>query len=208
MLGIDEQGREILEYVEGEVPSRSSWRPGEPTPLPAGAQSDEALIGAARLLRGLHDAAHDFVPPAETRWREADPFLREGEIVCHRDAGPHNTVYRDGLPVAFIDWDGAGPDEPEIEAARSAWWFVPLAPPEYCLGMGFVEPPDLARRLRIFSEAYGVDLLPYLGPARELMVARLRYWPTKPAESASFLRAVAADLEWLDANYDALSTAR
>jgi hypothetical protein len=70
--------------------------------------------------------------------------------------------------------------------------------------MGFAEPPDLARRPRLFSEAYGVDLHPHLGSARELMVERLRYWPTTPAEAAAFLRSVAADLDWLAANLDTL----
>jgi aminoglycoside phosphotransferase (APT) family kinase protein len=36
-------------------------------------------------------------------------------LAAHGDLGPHNTVYRDGTPVAFIDWDGARPNEPLIE---------------------------------------------------------------------------------------------
>jgi thiamine kinase-like enzyme len=31
------------------------------------------------------------------------------ETVCHNDLTTWNTVFRAGLPVAFIDWDTAAP---------------------------------------------------------------------------------------------------
>jgi Phosphotransferase enzyme family len=52
--------------------------------------------------------------------RPADPdFL--GAIISHRDTGPWNTVARDGLPVAFIDWVTAGPADLLDEIAATAW---------------------------------------------------------------------------------------
>ena len=29
-------------------------------------------------------------------------------MLCHHDLDPNNTVYRAGVPYAFIDWDIAG----------------------------------------------------------------------------------------------------
>jgi aminoglycoside phosphotransferase (APT) family kinase protein len=84
----------------------------------------------ARLIRSLHNAAVGFVPKAV--WREHAYPLLPGEIVSHGDLGPHNTVYRDGRPVAFIDWDSARPNEALLELGQAAWWFVPLADDTYC----------------------------------------------------------------------------
>jgi Phosphotransferase enzyme family len=109
VLGLDADRREILTFVAGVVPSSSTWTRGRATRLPEPALSDEALVAVARLIRSLHDAAADF-RPSQPVWREHAYPLLPGEIVCHGDLGPHNTVYRDGGPVAFIDWDGARPN--------------------------------------------------------------------------------------------------
>jgi len=54
-LGFDEEGREILTFVEGEV-----WH----DPLPDVVWLDRTLTDAASLLRRLHDATVGFEPPA------------------------------------------------------------------------------------------------------------------------------------------------
>jgi hypothetical protein len=36
------------------------------------------------------------------------------------------------MPLAFIDWDAAGPVRPLDELAAASWTFVPLAPPGSC----------------------------------------------------------------------------
>jgi aminoglycoside phosphotransferase (APT) family kinase protein len=76
-------------------------------------------------LRGLHDAAADFRTDNDC-WRHHDQRPAPGEIVSHGDVAPWNTVYRGGVPVAFIDWDPARPVEPLLELADAAWCFVPL----------------------------------------------------------------------------------
>jgi hypothetical protein len=81
---------------------------------------------------------------------------RAGEIICHGDLGPWNTVYRDGIPVAFIDWDSAQPVNPLADLADAAWNFLPLAPPEQLLEAGFDPLPDLPGRRRLFVDAYGL----------------------------------------------------
>ena len=67
MLGIDEQGREILTFIEGHVPpDLATW-------------SDEQLVRAAELIRRFHDAT-------------AGSALAGGEeVVCHNDLSPCNT---------------------------------------------------------------------------------------------------------------------
>jgi hypothetical protein len=58
-LGIDERGREILSFVEGETMPPDVW----------GFRDDAVLVGVGRLLRRYHDAASGFVPPPEARWQ-------------------------------------------------------------------------------------------------------------------------------------------
>jgi len=63
------------------------------------------------------------------------------------------TVYRHGVPVAFIDWDAAQPVDPLADLAAPAWTFVPLAPPAQLSEAGFDPLPDLPARLRTFLDA-------------------------------------------------------
>src|SRR5947208_2988840 len=74
VLGIDEQGREILEFIAGDVP----WPEGHYAHL----GSDEAMGRAGRLLRRFHDASMSFTPPAGALWR--DPH-REHDSVAFAD---------------------------------------------------------------------------------------------------------------------------
>src|SRR4051794_15995475 len=46
-VGVDDDGRERLEFIDGEVPV---------PPYPAWAQSEESLASIARLLRRFHEA--------------------------------------------------------------------------------------------------------------------------------------------------------
>jgi aminoglycoside phosphotransferase (APT) family kinase protein len=200
VLGLDEQGREVLTFVEGVVPSASSWSRGHAIRLPTGALTDEALTEVARMIRSLHDASAGFVP-VEPVWREHAYPLLPGEIVCHGDLGPHNTVYRDGTPVAFIDWDGARPNEALLELGQAAWWHVPLADDTYCREMGFEAPPDRGRRLRLFADAYGIGNTEFLEAVREAKqreAERPRYWPGMTASIVSeFLAHIVRELDWL-----------
>ena len=102
-----------------------------------------------RLIRKLHTAAVGFRPRI-TSYRFDPRPPGPGEIVSHGDLGPWNTVYRDGIPVAFIDWDAAQPVDPLADLAVAARTFVPLAPPGLLAEAGFDPLPDLAARLRTF----------------------------------------------------------
>ena len=118
-LGFDDSGREVVSWIEGEVLSDPEWEPGLPTPWPAYAQTEEVLVEAGDLIRRLHEAAATFRPPTPIWKQYAWPMLLEGEIVCHGDLGPHNSVYRDGHLVGLIDWDAIRPNGPDIEFANA-----------------------------------------------------------------------------------------
>jgi phosphotransferase family enzyme len=147
VLGLDDAGREILTYVTGET--------AEPQPWPAWTRSDVALAQIGGLLRRLHETVGSFCPPSAAVWRFTERGLAPGEIVCHNDAGPYNVVWRDGRIVALIDWDVAGPGPPLDDLAFAAWQWIPLHDPSI-LDPGWEQPPDVARRMRILSDAYGL----------------------------------------------------
>lgn len=143
VLGIDEKGREVLTYLPSDA--TPSW-------------SDEALIATARLVRRLHEALADFVPPPGAVWRLPPSDRRPpGGRIGHNDLCPVNTVYANGLPYGFIDWDLAGPACELDDVAYAAYSFVSLRPDPFWPRPGCPAPPDRPARLRLFSDAYGVD---------------------------------------------------
>jgi hypothetical protein len=154
LLGV-EGDREVLTFIDGDVANDRRWQPGRGHRLPPYARTDRAVCGAGRLIRELHAAAAGF-QPLITSYRFDPRPPRPGEIVSHGDLGPWNTVYRDGIPVAFIDWDAAQPAEPVADLATAAQAFVPLAPPGLLAEAGFDPLPDLAARLRTFLDGYGL----------------------------------------------------
>src|SRR5438045_8964657 len=82
-------------------------------PLPPQAAGDDVLVALARLIRALHEASAGWVPPPGAVWggtpATTGPVTERPELVSHRDYYPGNVVFRDGLPVALIDFDLAMP---------------------------------------------------------------------------------------------------
>jgi RimJ/RimL family protein N-acetyltransferase len=126
-LGTDDRGRDVLSFVDGEVP----WRPGQEI------RTERSLVEVARLVRRFHDLT-------------AGTDLADGhEVVCHNDLSPKNTVYRDSLPVAFVDWDIAAPGERIHDVAHVCW--------QYCgLGPDVRDAAEAARLVRVIADAYGL----------------------------------------------------
>src|SRR2546430_17506725 len=54
--GVDDSGRQVLTYVDGELVHPYAWSSG-------------AVAEVARVLRELHDATLSFVPPDGATWR-------------------------------------------------------------------------------------------------------------------------------------------
>ncbi len=109
VLGIDEQGREVLTYLPGEVPRRASPE----------VVTNRALVELGRLLRRYHEAVSGFALPPGVEWYHKSDVV-PGSVVCHNDLSPRNTVFRDGQPVAFLDWDFASPAPPAWDLAHAA----------------------------------------------------------------------------------------
>ena len=143
-LGIDDQGREMLSYVEGE--------PGV-APVPAG---DDAVFSIGALLRRMHDAQDGFARPPDAVWQTMVGAPRDGEIICHNDLFWPNLIFRSGKVVALIDWDLASPAPRLHDVASAARFWVPLRPDEHAEAWGL---PTERRRERLLAlcEGYGLE---------------------------------------------------
>lgn len=148
-LGFDEQGRQMLTYLPGEVV-------GDGVPWPAWVYVDSTLVQVGRWLRRVHDATVSFVPPANERWFIGGT-VRPGLIVGHQDAAPYNAVVDGDRLVGFCDWDAAGPSSREFDLALSALWWVPFCPPSAVEPLGFHDFDGRSRRLHLLLDAYGYD---------------------------------------------------
>src|SRR3954454_24031203 len=97
--------------------------------LPDFVWRDEVLVHLGALLRGYHDAAATF-PWAGRSWcyEAREPV----ETICHNEVFPSNTVFRNGVPVAFIDWDTAAPGPRAWDLGWVAWRWVPFCRDEKC----------------------------------------------------------------------------
>ncbi|MGE0543467.1 MAG: phosphotransferase enzyme family protein [Dehalococcoidia bacterium] len=169
-LGIDEQGREVLSFVPGEVVGQRGG--GVP---PAYVREVGTLAGVARLLRRYHDATVGFVAPDDAAWAYQVGAPHSGEVICHNDVGPWNVVFSDGRPIAFIDFDTAAPGPRAWDIAYALYRFVPYVPDDVCAIIGWPQPPDRPARLRTFCEAYGLEnwdgILDVMVSRIEVMVA-------------------------------------
>ena len=152
-LGWDEQGREVLSFVEGDVPDN---------PLPAAATGVDVLEALGRLIRRLHDAAEGWVPPPDARFGAIPgvppagvlPLFDTPELVSHQDYAPGNVVFRDGLPAALIDFDLARPTTRVADAVNAVHWWGPLSHPADRAPS--LVGADVAARVRAFADAYGM----------------------------------------------------
>ncbi|HEY8480975.1 MAG TPA: phosphotransferase [Spirillospora sp.] len=162
VLGIDERGREVLSWIPGEAPRG---------PLAPQVVSEEALRGVGRLLRRYHDAVASYEAPEGAPWdTETSNLDEEPEVIGHCDVTPENVVFRDGRPVALIDFDLARPTTRLFDVVTTLRHWGPIADPaDRDAALSRV---DVGRRLRVFCDAYGLE--PRM--RREVLpVARVRF---------------------------------
>ena len=130
-LGVDEIGRDVLTFIEGEVPEELSYF------------DEHTLRDAAILIRRFHDLSSELA---------ASQAAGGIEVICHNDLSPCNFVFHNKRPVAIIDFDAAAPGSRAHDLGYAAWLWLNLG----CLEIGV---GDQQRRLATFLEAYGVTNL-------------------------------------------------
>jgi hypothetical protein len=127
---MDEDGREVLEYVPGDVCHGGlapDWL-GQGAPL-------ESVVS---LVRRLHDLT------------AGTPLAKGGEVVCHGDVAARNIVFRERSAVCLLDWDLAAPGPRVRDLALMARRLLNLGP-------GGPPPAVQGPRIRALLDAYGLQ---------------------------------------------------
>ncbi len=152
VLGFDQDGREVLTYVEGES-GQSGW---------SKVVSDDGLRSVAHLLRDYHRAIAGWRRDPDLVWSSGiqepgtDP-ANPDDIVCHGDFGPWNLVWHGGRPVGILDWDLAYPAPPRCDVVYALEYLAPFRSNAECVAsLGYPAPPDRPHRVEVFAEAYGL----------------------------------------------------
>jgi hypothetical protein len=149
VVGFEEDGRERLVFVPGDVPL---------PPFPTWWLPDPVLASMARLLRRFHDATVGFVPAPDATWSHElrDPAPGRDPVLCHNDVCPENVVYRSARAVALIGFEFAAPGRREWDLGAMVMMCAPLDPPDNAAQFG-LESRDPVRRARVAADGYGLD---------------------------------------------------
>jgi hypothetical protein len=175
-LGWDAEGREVLSYLPGDVPAQ--WR----------RWTDPQVAAAAQLLRGMHDAGRASAASAEGfSTAFASGYHGPEAVVCHHDPGPNNAVFRDGTPIAFIDFDFAAPGHPLEDVGYFAW--------SWCISSRADRGPVQAQaaQVRLAADAYRLrpaDRVRLLDAVLDRQRRNVTFW------SASQLASSAEVIAW------------
>jgi Phosphotransferase enzyme family len=111
VLGFDEQGREVLTFLPGQVVDVDTQllTPGQ-------------IHSLVSWTRRFHEVVAKFDHPGPWRY----PRVPRASLIGHNDIAPYNVCF-DGDDVSGVfDWDLAGPTTPLMELAFIAWNCVPL----------------------------------------------------------------------------------
>jgi Phosphotransferase enzyme family len=130
--GLDEQGRDVLTWIDGDTfADRGRMHPFIGDPPVRVTFTDRQVAVATRLLRRYHDAFGD-------------------DVICHGDYGPWNLVWREGLPVAVIDFDNVHRGAAADDVAYALRMFV-------CYAFAEETREELVRRTHVALHAYGAS---------------------------------------------------
>lgn len=141
--GIAPDGREAVTYIVGSSPHPGAW-------------DDTALPAIGELLRELHNATASFVPPVGAVWKPwfARELRGDHPVIGHCDTGPWNIVAQDGMPVALIDWEFAGPIDALWELAEATWLNAQLHDDDIAERCGLPDAGRRAAQARMLVDGY------------------------------------------------------
>ena len=142
VLGFDEQGREVLDFMPGRVIDQSRE-----------SLTEAQIVSIVGWTRDFHAAVAGFTHPGPWRYFP----VPEPTLIGHNDIAPYNSCFDGDDLVGVFDWDLSGPTTPLNELAFIAWNCVPL--------WADVGADKAARRVALIADAYGGFA------ARELLVA-------------------------------------
>ncbi|GMA38032.1 hypothetical protein GCM10025883_00770 [Mobilicoccus caccae] len=158
VLGVDDRGREVLGFVEGEVGTLSP-----DSPLPPWFRTPHACRAVGRWIRSFQEAQRGFRPDVAHPWRRSPGVdLGPGQVVVHHDVSPYNTVRTAAGSIVILDWDFARPGDPIEEIAWAAWRWAPLCAgtwwhAEYGIEAAEDVPARQRENLAALLDGYGAD---------------------------------------------------
>jgi len=79
-----------------------------------------------QTMRKFHDVTENFVQQENDSWMLSYPGMRDKEVICHNDIAPYNTVFENGIPTAFIDFDTCCPAPRIWDIVYAMYRFVPF----------------------------------------------------------------------------------
>ena len=175
--GLDESGREVVEFLAGDVPNY---------PMPRWVWSDQVLADLGEMLRRVHDGAARLDLPVNG-WRRAS--VEPVETVLHGDVAAYNCVFRSGRLVGLIDWDYALPGPRLRDLGAAAYRFVTLTPTGHRDGQPFQGVAEQWRRVEVLAQAYGgVDSRDIVFWAQEHLVDLIAWSRTQAAAGDAALQ--------------------
>lgn len=134
VIGRDEQGRQVTEFVAGRLA------------LEADPFTHAELRRVGAMVRAIHDASERFTPSQNAQWRTAVP-PPGSDLICHNDLAPWNLIIGDRW--TFIDWDASAPS--------TRLWDLAYAAQAFTLSDFNQIPAEAARNLSAFVDGYEAD---------------------------------------------------
>jgi Ser/Thr protein kinase RdoA (MazF antagonist) len=203
--GFDEQGREMLTYVQGESLHPYPW-------------DDDALPILGAMLRKLHLATASFAPRPGAVWRPwFGRTLGQPSVIGHCDTGAWNIIARDRIPVALIDWEEAGPVDPMIELAQACWLNALLFDDDLAEKLGLASAEARGRQIKLLLDGYQLPnarRTGFVGLIRDFAILNaaneITQETSETPDPASLLGAVAwraRSAAWLVKHHDTLERA-